>query len=129
MELVAPVDVTVHIPAAVDAPLRARGEVGALGLQRPAYDDVLLLVSELVTNCVVHADLAPGQDIELRLARWLHTVRIEVRDGGRGFADTLVQGRRSNGFGLFLVEQLANRWGVVRGDRTCVWFEVDTTSR
>jgi anti-sigma regulatory factor (Ser/Thr protein kinase) len=126
LELVAPVDVTVRIPPAVDAPLRARAEVGALGLARPAYDDVVLLVSELVTNCVVHAGLAPGQDIELRLARRLDTVRIEVRDGGRGFADTLVHGRRSNGFGLYLVEQLADRWGVVRGDLTCVWFEVDS---
>ena len=126
METTAPVDVTVRIPPAVDAPLRARAEVGTLELPRPAHDDVMLLVSELVTNCVVHADLSPDQDIEVRLARQDESVRIEVCDDGRGFANTLVKGSRSNGFGLYLVEQLADRWGVVRGDRTCVWFEVDT---
>jgi anti-sigma regulatory factor (Ser/Thr protein kinase) len=119
------VEVAFRLPPAVDAPLRARAEVGALGLPRPAVDDITLLVSEVVTNCVVHADLAPGQEIDLRLKRTAETVRVEVRDEGRGFADSLLQGAGSRGFGLYLVEQLADRWGVERGDQTCVWFEVD----
>jgi anti-sigma regulatory factor (Ser/Thr protein kinase) len=105
--------------------MRARAEVGGLGVPRPAVDDITLLVSEVVTNCVVHADLAPGQDIHLRITRDPDTVRVEVRDEGRGFADSLLKGAHSSGFGLYLVEQLADRWGVERGDQTCVWFEVD----
>jgi anti-sigma regulatory factor (Ser/Thr protein kinase) len=121
------VEVAFRLPPAVDAPLRAREEVGALGLPRPALDDITLLVSEVVTNCVVHADLAPGQDIDLRLKRTNEMVRVEVRDEGRGFADSLLQRAESRGFGLYLVEQLADRWGVERGRQTCVWFEVDVS--
>jgi anti-sigma regulatory factor (Ser/Thr protein kinase) len=119
------VEVALSIPPAVDAPMRARAEVGGLGVPRPAVDDITLLVSEVVTNCVVHADLAPGQDIHLRISRDPDTVRVEVRDEGRGFADSLLKGPHSSGFGLYLVEQLADRWGVERADQTCVWFEVD----
>ena len=119
------VEVALRLPPAVDAPMRARAKVGGLGVPRPAVDDITLLVSEVVTNCVVHADLAPGQDIHLRITRDPDMVRVEVRDEGRGFADSLLKGAHSNGFGLYLVEQLADRWGVERGDQTCVWFEVD----
>ena len=120
-----PAEIKVLIPPAVDAPQRARHQVDALGVPAPASHDVTLLVSEVVTNCVVHAGLAPGQDIDLRLTHDGDTVRVEVRDEGQGFAESLVRGRRSNGFGLYLVERLSDRWGVKRGDRTCVWFEVD----
>ena len=120
-----PGEIRVLLPPAVDAPQRARHQVAALGVPAPASHDVTLLVSEVVTNCVVHAGLAPGQDIDLRLARDGDTVRVEVCDDGHGFAESLVRGTRSNGFGLYLVERLSDRWGVERGDRTCVWFEVD----
>jgi anti-sigma regulatory factor (Ser/Thr protein kinase) len=120
-----PAEIKVLIPPAVDARQRARHQVDALGVPAPASHDVTLLVSEVVTNCVVHAGLAPGQDIDLRLTRDGDTVRVEVRDEGQGFAESLVRGSRSNGFGLYLVERLSDRWGVKRGDRTCVWFEVD----
>jgi anti-sigma regulatory factor (Ser/Thr protein kinase) len=123
-----PLEVAMRIPPAVDAPMRARAEVGTLELPRRAHDDVVLLVSELVTNCVVHADLDPGQEIDLRLLRRPEMVRVEVRDGGRGFADALVGGAPMSGFGLYLVEQLTDRWGVDRGENTCVWFEVGIDS-
>jgi anti-sigma regulatory factor (Ser/Thr protein kinase) len=123
------VEVNLSLPPAVDAPLRARAEVQALELEGRTREDVTLLVSELVTNCVIHADLAPGQDIDLTLSRQDTTVRVEVSDSGRGFAATLAQTSNGNdegsGLGLFIVEQLADRWGIERGVRTCVWFEVD----
>ena len=120
-----PAEIRVLIPPAVDAPQRARQQAAALGVRGRASQDVTLLVSEVVTNCVVHAGLAPGQDVDLRLTHDGETVRVEVRDEGWGFAESLVRSSRSNGFGLYLVEQLSDRWGVERGDRTCVWFEVD----
>lgn len=118
------------LPPTVDAPLRARAEVEALELVGRTREDVTLLVSELVTNCVVHADLSPGQNIDLTLRRQEATVRVEVRDSGRGFAATLAHYNDadedpSSGLGLFIVERLADRWGVERGAETCVWFEVD----
>ena len=126
-------ELNLSLPPAVDAPLRARAEVQALNLEGRTREDVTLLVSELVTNCVVHADLVPGQNIDLRLLRRDGRVRVEVFDGGLGFAATLVHNNEQDefgtGLGLFIVETLADRWGVQRGDRTCVWFEVDERQR
>jgi anti-sigma regulatory factor (Ser/Thr protein kinase) len=119
------IDVTLGVPPAAGAPLRARREVDALGLPSPVSNDVKLLVSELVTNSVVHAGLPPDQDIALRLGRKASTLRVEVCDRGRGFAESLLKRTHTNGFGLYLVEQLSDRWGVERGAQTCVWFEVD----
>ncbi|MGH2806387.1 MAG: ATP-binding protein, partial [Actinomycetota bacterium] len=48
-------------------------------------DDVRLLVTELVSNSVRHADLADGEGIRLRVTTSDHVVRVEVMDHGRGF--------------------------------------------
>ena len=83
-----------------------------------------LLVSELVTNAVRHGD--HGRPVEIH-AMWNAEVRIEVHDPGRGFElkpppdDPL----RASGWGLVLVEELADRWGVDHSPRTRVWFEMD----
>ena len=54
-------------------------------------------------------------------------VLTEVTDEGPGFdpADTGTPGTDENGWGLFLVERLADRWGVNHNDEiTRVWFEL-----
>lgn len=83
-----------------------------------------LLVSELVTNAVLHA----RTDLELVVRLAPHGVRVEVSDGSpsapvlRRYEDEAMTGR-----GLALVEELATRWGV--DDRPqggkAVWFELD----
>jgi anti-sigma regulatory factor (Ser/Thr protein kinase) len=86
-----------------------------------------LLVSELVTNAVLHA----RTDIEL-LVRMVGTgVRVEVHDQSpaepviRRYEDEAMTGR-----GLALVDELANRWGVDRSpDGKSVWFELDAARR
>jgi anti-sigma regulatory factor (Ser/Thr protein kinase) len=88
----------------------ARQALADWGMQR-LVDEVALLVSELVTNAVVHA-AAP---VELRLHRYGHTVRVEVVDHGATWTVRrpaplcdLAEGGR----GLALVELLSARWGV-----------------
>jgi len=85
-------------------------------------DLVTLLVSELVTNAVLHA----RSDLELHIASGHHLVRIEVSDGStltpviRAHDDDAMTGR-----GLALVDQLASSWGVTPHDGgKTVWFEV-----
>jgi anti-sigma regulatory factor (Ser/Thr protein kinase) len=90
------------------------------------FDDLRLLVSELVTNSLRHAGLSGHDEIRLRVQLTDDSVRVEVVDRGPGF--TPQQPRPSlyqeSGWGLFLVRQLASRWGF-RGDpATCVWFEL-----
>ncbi|MDH6579233.1 anti-sigma regulatory factor (Ser/Thr protein kinase) [Kitasatospora sp. MAP5-34] len=86
-------------------------------------DTAELLVSELVTNALVHTERGAVFDAvltpELRL-------RVEVQDG-----TSRLPGRRppsdfaTSGRGLLLVEALADDWGVkLRGDGKVTWFEL-----
>ena len=91
-----------------------------------ALDDIRLLVSELVTNSVRHSG-AERELVRLMVTSRGGTVRVEVSDGGRGFqprARTKAQDE-VGGWGLHLVDRLADRWGVETGRRTRVWFELD----
>ena len=80
-----------------------------------------LLVSEVVTNAVKHGDST--HPVELH-AYWNSEVRIEVCDHGDGFTPTPRIGAldEPGGFGLYLVGQLADRWGVESDGGTTVWF-------
>ena len=118
----------VRIAAEREAPSRARtaldGLNGALaGLRQP----VRLLVSELVTNAVRHAGSGPSQTVQVMLDCSDQRVRVEVTDEGPGFDPG--RGRRidpvQDGFGLALVDQLTDRWGVEVDEGACVWFEID----
>ncbi len=85
-------------------------------------DDVKLMVSELVTNGIVHGSTEGDVPVMLDLLINGH-VRCRVLDNGRGFA---ARARREGpgGWGLQVVEQLADRWGMeCSPQRTEVWFE------
>jgi anti-sigma regulatory factor (Ser/Thr protein kinase) len=86
-----------------------------------ASDTLKLLVSELMTNAIKHGD--GSRPVELH-AHWDSEVRIEVVDHGDGFAPGPRLGGfdEPGGFGLFLVGQLADRWGVETNGGTTVWF-------
>jgi len=98
-------------------------------------DTLALLVSELVSNAVLHSDAPPACAI-LLCAQLLDrgTVRVEVIDRGSGFAVELRErGSRDGfrqregprgGYGLCLVDAQATRWGVDREGGTRVWFEI-----
>ncbi|MBV6696744.1 ATP-binding protein [Kitasatospora aureofaciens] len=92
--------------------------------QQAVTEDILLMVSELVTNACLHA---PGGPRELRLS-WNGTrLRVEVADESpvpprlRPYADP----GRPGGHGLRVVDRLARAWGSVpEGDGKLVWLEV-----
>ena len=86
--------------------------------------DLQLLVSELVTNSLRHAGLGPRDVIDVRVRRLRNGVRVEVVDPGRQFAPA-VRDRPSEhgGWGLHIVDRVADRWGVeIPHNR--VWFEL-----
>jgi anti-sigma regulatory factor (Ser/Thr protein kinase) len=90
-------------------------------------EDAVLLVSELVTNAVRHAPRAETSAVELRLRVDPERVRVAVSDPGAGFtagprASTAPE---ASGWGLYLVDRIADRWGVISKDRSEVWFEID----
>lgn len=89
-----------------------------------------LVLSELVTNSIVHAGLVEGRDEIVVTVRVTATgVRIEVADPGAGFPAGALDpgdgGPRRRASGLTIVERLVDRWGVEGGSVTRVWFEMD----
>lgn len=115
------------LPAEGDALAGARAMVEEVeGLSRAARDDIALLVTELVGNSLRHAGLGPHDRIRIRIARQRGSVRVEVTDPGPGFSPMRERpGRRqTSGRGIYLVEQVADRWGLERTGETCVWFEL-----
>ena len=90
-------------------------------------EDVLLLVTELVNNAVRHARAGPGRPMRVEVRRRSQLVRVAVVDGGSGFTHepALCPGDESGGWGLFLVDRIADRWGVrSTSSGTRVWFEI-----
>jgi anti-sigma regulatory factor (Ser/Thr protein kinase) len=90
--------------------------------------DVRLLVSELVTNSVQHASIGAEESIRLHVDIGGECVRVEVMDSGPGFElkDPIPDAATDSGWGLFLVNQIADRWGVDKQKDSCVWFEIDS---
>jgi anti-sigma regulatory factor (Ser/Thr protein kinase) len=119
------------IPADRRAPATARTLIGACfgGVLDPrTVEDAKLLISELVTNSLVHGGLGSGDTIVVALRLDADTLRIEVRNPGVHGAVARGRGTpgrsRSRGYGLDLVALLGTTWGVLRGDDTCVWVEM-----
>jgi two-component sensor histidine kinase len=104
-------------PESVAAARRAFAEIDGLPAHREG--DLALVISEIVTNAVRHAGLGPEDEIEIVGDFRGDGVRVTVRDGGKGF----VRGARSKdgGWGLEIVERLADDWGLEKG---AVWFEL-----
>ena len=91
-------------------------------------EDVRLVVSELVTNSILHAGLSTEDQISLTVKVSAGSVRGRVCDPGSGFevpSEPSPRSDMSGGWGLPIVETISDRWGVERNRHTCVWFEID----
>jgi hypothetical protein len=89
-------------------------------------ESAVLLLSEMVTNVLVHTDGDALLVAEVSGRRGSRRLRLDVADG----SDELPHRRRpgelaSSGRGLMLMEMLADAWGVdPRGDGKCIWYEL-----
>jgi serine/threonine-protein kinase RsbW len=99
-----------------------------------ALSDLLLCVTELVTNSVTHSE--SGEIVEMAVRRDDGRLRVEVVDRGSGFDesratahDPATAEQRERGWGLYIVSVLADEWGVEPGELTRVWFEKDVSGR
>jgi len=114
-------------PIGLVAPRSARTSLDALiGLAPPmVLLDLRITVSEFVTNAVRHAGRAEGDPVTVRVRCSDRVVRIEVEDGGDGFAPLFKtpDPSGSSGWGLYIVDRLADRWGA--SPKGVAWAEVD----
>ena len=117
----------VLLPSDASAAGRARRIVAAAlpnPEQQEARDVAALLVSELVTNSVVHA--ASAVELEVAVDGAVVTVRVRDADTGplvmrAGGGSELDEGGR----GLLLVDRLADAWGTEHhAGRKTVWFRL-----
>lgn len=127
------------LPPDSESPSVARCSLDGLAefLSAEQLEYARLLVTELVTNSVLHASLAPPDDIRLWVAVSEAQLRVEVSDLGTGFEKPSSNGltgesslslpapENGHGRGLYLLERLSDRWGVCLDGITSVWFEID----
>lgn len=104
------------------------GRCDDIALSRSVCHTLVLLVSELVSNAVLHSCGSLKEPIVLTVAVTEDAVHITVTDAGHGF--TPAPRRREathGGYGLYLLDKSASRWGVDRVGGTRVWFELART--
>lgn len=103
----------------------AREALADWGVRERSYD-IVLCVSELATNALVHG-VPPGRGFLLRLLPYDGGVRVEVHDSGSGVpapSQAEAQELGEGGRGLLLVAGLADKWGVGERDPgKIVWCE------
>jgi anti-sigma regulatory factor (Ser/Thr protein kinase) len=110
----------------------ARRAVATLALPAPTRESLSLIVSELVTNSILHAGLSAGDTLAVHVENGGDHVRLAVHDGGPGFTppganpDAAVVG----GNGLVLAAELSDCWGVDCDENGCtVWCDIATEEK
>jgi anti-sigma regulatory factor (Ser/Thr protein kinase) len=122
------------LPADRKAPSAARSLLLRFCLGRSLdarmLSDAQLLMSEFVTNAVLHGARSDSDSIVVRFHLDAETLRLEVHDAGltgtiaANGSDAHRDRDRSHGRGLDLVTMLSTAWGVRREADTCVWLEM-----
>jgi anti-sigma regulatory factor (Ser/Thr protein kinase) len=122
-----------RFPARPEYVMLFRRALAGMGLPGPTLEDASLLTSELVTNSIRHANLGPDDHVDVT-ATWSGAVlRVTVRDSGTGdgLPPGIVAGSirpspgGQSGWGLYLVDRLASRWGTSLGGSAGFWFELE----
>ncbi len=117
----------IQISGGPSAASNARSKLSALrsDLDPPLMESVRLLVTELITNAVRHAQ-APRLELTVLVAT--SRVHVELANPGGGFEPRPSDpDDHDTGWGLFLVDRLSSDWGVVDDGSSGyqrVWFEL-----
>ena len=119
-----------NVPAGSGSLAEVREALGTLAIPADVLEDAKVLVSELVGNSVKHAGLNADDHVHIT-AEWSgERLRVTVHDRDRPSTPPRVAAAirprpgADSGWGLFIVDRLASRWGT---DDAGYWFELDGT--
>lgn len=124
-----PIRLELQLPPTPQTPGVARRRLTerfAAGLDKDELRDAALLISELVTNAVLHG----RGHVELSARLDDDRLTVDVADQGGGFE---ASGRDRGldavgGHGLNIVDAVASRWGIYEGS-SHVWFVLERRAR
>ncbi len=121
-------NVQLELPSEPSASAAVRYTLDEFPMPGGLVERARLLASELVTNSVRHVGAGPAAPISVTVDLDDDRLRVAVDDVGSG--DVRMRGlddrRDGGGYGLFIVDAMADRWGtspLLHGTR--VWFELD----
>ena len=123
-----PANLELELQRNIEAPAVARAAVRGicndLDLSPSEQHTLMLLVSEVVSNAVLHSPGPAEAPVLLAATVGEELVHIAVTDAGRGFTPRRHDPRADGGYGLYLLDKAASRWGVDQVGGTRVWFEL-----
>ena len=114
-------------PALPQQAREARRFLASLLDGRPAADDAVLCLSELITNACLHSrSRQPGGQFTVRIQTCGPCLRVEVSDQGGPWTAPAKDDHAQNGRGLQIVSQLTRTWGRTGNSATgwTIWFEI-----
>ena len=123
------------VPADLSALAEVRRSFDAFGLPPRVRDEAQLLVTELLSNSIRHAALRADERIRIWAGWSGRRLKVIVRDRDNskpsqpvGIAGSIrpAPGAES-GWGLFIVNRLATRWGAIHDGGSGYWFELDAS--
>ncbi len=117
------IEVTLMLETNEQAPRISRKKLSEVRSDlEPRFDDLALVVSELVSNSVRHSG---DGFVAVSLKKTRDRVRLEVTDAGPCFhADH----PRGDGMGLQIVSRVADAWGIDNDGDCTVWVEIALAS-
>jgi anti-sigma regulatory factor (Ser/Thr protein kinase) len=117
------------LPSTVEAPALGRQALDEMLADAPrqTLQDAQLLLTEVLTNAIRHAGLGDHDHVSVLIRESGGAVDVEVANRGNGFDPRgSARSDRGAGWGLMLLDRLAEDWGVRRGgaEDVVVWFRV-----
>ncbi len=112
------------LPQAVGAARRALRDWES-HFEPDVFYDLSLCVSELVTKTVRRGEPAAVDQIELGVWRSETLIRAEIREPRPDVVVNKPPAMARSEWGMFIVDRVADRWGVDRSEGTLIWCEID----
>jgi anti-sigma regulatory factor (Ser/Thr protein kinase) len=120
-----------RLPGGPEAPAQARRLVLALDadLSPDVRRDLSLVLSEIVTNAVVHGGAGEQDEVDIDIVATPGGLAVCVHDGGTGLrAAPYDPQREGGGLGLATMARLVESWGMQHdGTGTSVWFHLPSS--